>query len=422
MATKLFFFLVLPVLLFWAVVLWLFLPRGSTFLIAIFMIGALVFVWGFKIYRELRILEDTPATPVRGVSMGFARVTGRATGEDRLVSPLTNQPCYYYRVHVANWEHRGKDSGWVSYKAKTEARRFYVEDATGRVLVDPKGAEFDSDCTFHAEIGPRSKNSRFVDPSLGISGLSEPELRALVAANPQLMAGLLQSNDGPLVRPADLFRAGVTTFNPGESYRFTEYCLLADRECTVLGTCAENPSPKDQNDRNMIAKGVSEKTFLISTKAEMQEEKRLRRSAVRRVLLGAGIMIGVTAFAVAVSKPQPARRGGSVSKITLRVEPAEYTGPCPARITFRGTIVTDGAARVTFHYTSSPALPKSSAADWSGSMLWTTTGGTFDASRRITFYDQGSPYSTAVRLQSDHPNANSSPPVEVTINCLPAGH
>ena len=40
---------------------------------------------------------------------------------------------------------------------------------------------------------------------------------------------------------------------------------------------------------------------LVTTKAELQEEKRLRRRAVQRVLLGAGIMVGVTAFAVAVA-------------------------------------------------------------------------------------------------------------------------
>lgn len=300
MATKLFFFVAVPIVFLWMFVLWLFLPSGSTLFLAIFLIGALIFLWGFKAFRELRILEDIPLIPVRSVSMGLSRLKGKATGEDQLASPLTNQPCYYYRMHVEKWDEKGNESAWMSYKAKTETRRFYLDDGTGRALVDPQGAEFDVEYTFHAEIGPHSKNTRYVNPSLGAAGLAEAELRALVAANPKLMAGLLQSNDGPLVKPTDLPPAMAARIDPRESYRFTEHCLLADRECTVLGTCVENPSPKDEHDRNLVTKGVNEKTFLITTKAEMQEEKRLRRSAVRRILLGAGIMAAVTAIAVAV--------------------------------------------------------------------------------------------------------------------------
>jgi len=301
MKAKLFFFVAFPIILLWMFVLWAFLPSGSTLFLAIFLLGALIFLWGFKVYRELRILEDTPLIPVRSVCMGLSRLKGKATGEDRLSSPLTNQPCYYYRVHVDQWEKVGDNAGWTSYKAKTEARRFYLDDGTGKALVDPQGAELDVEYTFHAEIGPRTKNTRYVNPSLGAPGLAEAELRALVALNPKLRTGLMQSNDGPLVRPPDLTPEMAARLNPRESFRLTEHCLLAGRECIVLGTCIENPTPKDEHDRNLITKGSNEKTFLITTKAELGEEKRLRRRAVQRVLLGAGIMVAVTAFAVAVA-------------------------------------------------------------------------------------------------------------------------
>jgi len=298
MARKLFFFVVFPIISFWMFLLWLFLPRGTTLFLVIFLVGALVFVWGFKTYRELRLLEDTPQISARSVSMGRVRLKGKATGEVRVVSPLTNQPCYYYRVQVEQWEKTNKGGGWVSYNAKTESRWFYLDDGTGRVLVAPQGAELDVDYTFRAEIGPRSKNTRFVNPSLGVPGLSEAELRALIALNPNLRTGYIQNSDGPLVRPSDLTPEVAAKINPNQSFRLTEHCLLADRECTVLGTCVENPHPQGENDRNIITKGVNEKTFLITTMTELQEEKGLRRKAVRRILLGAGVMVAVTAFAV----------------------------------------------------------------------------------------------------------------------------
>ena len=87
-------------------------------------------------------------------------------------------------------------------------------------------------------------------------------------------------------------------FGLGQSYRFTEQCLLADRECNIIGTCAENPSPKDEHDRNLLKKGQNEKTFLITSMGEKQVEKSLRLRAIIMVLAGAAIMIGVVALAL----------------------------------------------------------------------------------------------------------------------------
>jgi hypothetical protein len=83
-----------------------------------------------------------------------------------------------------------------------------------------------------------------------------------------------------------------------QKLRFTEYCLIADRDCNVLGTCTENPSPKDEHDRNLIMKGQNEKAFLVTTKTEGQIEKSLHRKALVLIFLGAALMIGVTAFAL----------------------------------------------------------------------------------------------------------------------------
>ena len=37
-------------------------------------------------------------------------------------------------------------------------------------------------------------------------------------------------------------------------FHFTEYCLAADREYNVIGTCAENPQSKDEDDPNVGSK------------------------------------------------------------------------------------------------------------------------------------------------------------------------
>src|SRR2546430_16643446 len=40
--------------------------------------GLYSFLKGFRIYREYRILEDTPEVPIRGVAMGLIHVRGQA--------------------------------------------------------------------------------------------------------------------------------------------------------------------------------------------------------------------------------------------------------------------------------------------------------------------------------------------------------
>ena len=85
----------------------------------------------------------------------------------------------------------------------------------------------------------------------------------------------------------------------GSRYRFTEYCILPDHWYDVTGTCTENPSSKDESDRNMITKGRNEPTFVISWRNEKGIEGMLRRRAVKYVLGGAALSVACLAFLLA---------------------------------------------------------------------------------------------------------------------------
>jgi hypothetical protein len=74
-------------------------------------------------------------------------------------------------------------------------------------------------------------------------------------------------------------------------YRFTEYCIVPDHDYDVTGTCAENPEPKDQHDRNLIMKGSNEPTFLISSKTEPEVESGLRKQAALMIFGGAALAV-----------------------------------------------------------------------------------------------------------------------------------
>ena len=206
---------------------------------------------------------------------------------------------------------------WEKVGTETDERPFYLDDGTGRVLVMPHGAQYEVLRTFHGEIGMDSSHSRHVDPSLGIPGPTEQDLAGLRARErlTRVRAAVEATNaPGAKDRRKGCWASRKRWSSLGISlseeridhrisgleqrYRLTEHCLLADRECNIIGTCAENPSPKDDLDRNLLKKGQNEKTFLITSMGEKQIEKSLRLRAIIMVLAGAAIMIGVVALAL----------------------------------------------------------------------------------------------------------------------------
>lgn len=74
-------------------------------------------------------------------------------------------------------------------------------------------------------------------------------------------------------------------------YRLTEYCLLPGQTYDITGTCAENPNPRDEHDRNIILKGTNEPTFLISSRTEEEVQSWLRKQSLWMVLGGAALAI-----------------------------------------------------------------------------------------------------------------------------------
>src|SRR5579859_351248 len=105
--------------------------------------GLWMFIKGFRVYREYRVIEDTPEIPVRSIPMGLVHVHGKATGEQPIPSPVSHTPCFFYKVDIERWEHHGKSSGWRHYKTDTDGAKFYLDDGSGKVLVDAHSAEFD---------------------------------------------------------------------------------------------------------------------------------------------------------------------------------------------------------------------------------------------------------------------------------------
>ena len=121
------------------------------------------FLKGFRAYREYLLLQGTPRTPIRALAMGFVRVHGKARSDQLVKSPISHTPCCYYTVEIEKWETREDSGTWSHYGVEAEGVWFYLEDSTGRVLVNPHGAEYELEMTGTREVGSATASSFAVE-------------------------------------------------------------------------------------------------------------------------------------------------------------------------------------------------------------------------------------------------------------------
>jgi hypothetical protein len=178
--------------------------------------GVVLFFSGFRAWRRLRLIEDTPTSRVRSLPMGRVEVQGRTAGKAELEAPLTGTPCVYYRYRIEQEVRSNRRRSWRTLaKGDSSAWGFHLEDETGRVLVDPAGAEVD--------IG---HDWRETDPPLSTS--------------------LLQVLGRHGIDPHGLvFRKRL---------RFTEWRLAAGDPVYVLGVAQERPGLANERRRRIAEK------------------------------------------------------------------------------------------------------------------------------------------------------------------------
>jgi len=166
--------------------------------------GVYLFVLGFQLLQRKRLIENTPASKIRSAAIGLVEVSGLAAGPFSIRAPITGMPCYYYRTMAWQWKQAGKGHQWVKVADESFHVPFFLEDNTGRLLIDPQGAEMDIHRDFHDEFSQ----------SVFGSGLEIPTN----------VAGFLG-------------RYGATD----SKVKVEEYCVKPKNALFVLGTLAENP-------------------------------------------------------------------------------------------------------------------------------------------------------------------------------------
>jgi len=165
--------------------------------------GLPAFAYGFRLLRRKRAIEDTPTSKIRSVAMGNVEVEGTArTFEEITQAPFSGTPCLYFSYRIEERytyrdENKVEHEGWKQIDASNWSVPFFIEDETGKILIDVKGAEFE------------------VEERLSQKPLLEPDIPPGVAIRISLpRRGILRYTER-FIRPGDhVYALGFAGDNP----------------------------------------------------------------------------------------------------------------------------------------------------------------------------------------------------------------
>jgi hypothetical protein len=167
--------------------------------------GIYLFIRGFRLLQRRQLILNTPASKVRSASMGMVELNGLAVGPYTMVAPITTRPCYYYRTVVWEWKQQGKNKQWVKVAAECMHVPFFLDDNTGKIMVDPRGADLDLHRDFQQE---------FCDGFFTTKEEAPPNVHSFLS------------------------RHGISTSN---KIKVEEFCIKPKNSLFLLGTLDENP-------------------------------------------------------------------------------------------------------------------------------------------------------------------------------------
>jgi hypothetical protein len=149
------------------VCLFLLIPTQSVALISSGAIaaGLYLFVHGFRLLARQRSLLTTPTSKIRGIARGLVEVSGVAAGPCTTLAPVTEEPCFLYRTTA--WRQReGKKNAWEKVAEETLHLPFFIDDSTGRLLIEALGADLELNPLFRGEYAPALMDSNEVPLSV----------------------------------------------------------------------------------------------------------------------------------------------------------------------------------------------------------------------------------------------------------------
>jgi hypothetical protein len=232
-----------------------------------FLIGLGLFIHGFRMLSHKRLIENIPTSKIRSLALGLVEITGKAIAFEGSIrsSPFTGKDCIYYFFRVEEHRRQGKNSRWVTVKKGEYRPEFYLQDDTGKVLVDPAGAEVNVPKDFEYNSGL----------------LNDP---------PVQVKEFLKAND--------ISHDSFLGLN--KRMRYSEYLIEPGDTVYVIGTAGNNPvlahTEDEHTSKLIIKKGENEKFFYVSDRSEKELVSSMKWQSFGGITTGALVCVICLAY------------------------------------------------------------------------------------------------------------------------------
>lgn len=161
-------------------------------------VGLMLFL-AFRALAQKRFIDDLPLSTCACLTVGMCRVRGKARADDEhdlLRAPGSNSPVVYWSERVEEQvavmdeapptrrrrRHRRVRYEWREVSRRASRASFWLENETGRVEVDPQGAQMHTRVDFQEVIetgGPNTRRRSRARRRGGRTGLRRREVRVI---------------------------------------------------------------------------------------------------------------------------------------------------------------------------------------------------------------------------------------------------
>jgi hypothetical protein len=221
-------------------------------------------------------------------------VSGLADGPHTLTAPITRKSCFYYQTRLWRWEKSEKGGGrWASVADERLHIPFFLEDKTGKILVDPTGAELELHKDFEGEYqasffnllpGFTDKQAQLFIASYGLSDSDRVKIQesCIKPKNALFILGSVAENHGVRLtsvarreNPSLTSRLPVPGLFQGSLGNISAVAMalreatqtnvaVAEQEAKEAQADADVQNPHYGTEQLVLMKGTARPDFLIS--------------------------------------------------------------------------------------------------------------------------------------------------------------
>lgn len=147
--------------------------------LAVLFGGWMIYI-GFNRWKQKKWIRDTPTQDIESLAIGPSEVKGvMKAKDDPLIAPFTDEECVYYEYTVKEYKRSGDDKSWQTIDEGSSHTPFYVDDGTGKLLVEPHDETYyeikeEDETTLRSSSSspPSGSVSSFIENNSGVSTTS----------------------------------------------------------------------------------------------------------------------------------------------------------------------------------------------------------------------------------------------------------